>query len=37
MTRFLNPNDLLFMRVRPFTGKYADKRADIFEEIACIQ
>ena len=37
MTRFLNPNDLLFMRVRPFTGKYADKRADIFEEIACVQ
>ena len=34
---FLNSNDRLFMKVRPFTGKYAAKKDSIFQEIAEIQ
>ena len=34
---FMNSNDRLFMRVRPYEGKYAARRADFFEEVSRIQ
>lgn len=34
---FINSNDRLFMRVRPFTGKYAAKKSNFFECMSDIQ
>ena len=37
MTPFINSNDRLFMRARPYEGKYAAKSPSVFEDIAEIQ
>ena len=36
-TIFVNSNDRLFMRVRPFTGKYSARSADFFSLVNDIQ